>query len=317
LKTSVIVATRNSVDTIDECLSSLMPYYRSGYIGEIVVIDGTSTDGTLEAITRYPVRLMPDPGRGVYNAYEAAWRTCNQDLVMFMDSDAFLERGFFPEALDFFNDKRTGILGYLAHAPESEALERTIGQWWSYNALKLSNNKKPGLLRKLYYLAFGYKDSQKGFTSGPIYMVRRECLEKSGGFREWLDLYDLVPRLQYPGDVYLSRSVTANGWESRWWLNAPACHHPPTSLKRLLKQRFEWGKGDGILLRLSQSNPFGFLVPVILLLGTPVVCIELAIRYRNPRQLVLFPLAHLCWSIGYIYCLRYSLNQLQKGSTRN
>jgi len=304
LKTSVVIATRNSIGTIEECLSSLMPYYKTGSIGEIIVVDGASTDGTLKVIKKFPVKLMTDPGKGMFIGYEAAWKETHGELVMFIDSDACLGAGFFPGLYTQFEDVRVGIVGCLARAASKNSLERTVGQWWDYHGTMLRNSgTKPSRFKKLYYHVTGFSGGQI-FTSGPCYIARRNCLEAVNGFKEWLCLYELSPRLMYPGDNLLSRSIVENGWEARWWTDAPVCHHPPSTLKSLLKQRYAWGKGDGALLRLSRKGRISRFAPPLIRLVSPVLGIWLAIRYRNVLQLVVFPLAHYAWIAGYMMAPR-------------
>jgi cellulose synthase/poly-beta-1,6-N-acetylglucosamine synthase-like glycosyltransferase len=310
LKTSVIVATRNNIGTIEECLSSLVPDYSNGYIGEIIVVDGHSTDGTLEVVKKYPVKLLADGGLGVYAGLDVAWRSARHDLVMFIDSDAFTEMEFFPAAHAAFEDEQLGILGCLAKASANTPMERTIGQWWEYHGDQLghTNNTKASILKKLYYHATGFSNG-KTYTSGPCYIARRKCLDEIDGFSRWLYLYQNSPGLLYPGDNLLSRDIAERGWKAEWWTDAPVRHHPPENVKQLLKQRCGWGKGDGALLRLSRGNGFNRVIPFITRLATPLLGIRLALRYHNWRQLVLLPLAQYAWIGGYIASLRLNLQK--------
>lgn len=76
-RVSVVIPTKNNVDTIGECLSSLMPYWEQGYIDEIIVVDAHSTDGTVEVVRNFPVRLRFDERQGEYVAREIGWRNAN------------------------------------------------------------------------------------------------------------------------------------------------------------------------------------------------------------------------------------------------
>jgi rhamnosyltransferase len=59
---SVVIPVKNGAVTIGECLESLLNQTMAARM-EIIVIDSGSTDGTLEVLKKYPVRLLEiDPG---------------------------------------------------------------------------------------------------------------------------------------------------------------------------------------------------------------------------------------------------------------
>jgi glycosyltransferase involved in cell wall biosynthesis len=313
LNISAVIATRNSVLTIGECLSSLMPYYQTGEIGQIIVVDGRSDDGTLEIIKNYPVDLMPDPGNGVYAGLDVAWRKASHELVMFIDSDACIGTNFLPALYEQFENAEVGIVGCLARAASTHGLGKTIGEWWDFHGTKmrLSGIKPESWSKKFYHSVSGFSGGEV-YTSGPCFVVRRGCLQAADGFKEWLHLYKVSPGLIYPGDSLLSRCVIDRGWQARWWVGAPVYHHPPSTIKKLIKQRYAWGKGDGASLRLSRPGwPVG-AVSLITRLGSPALAVWLMIRYRNTRHLIIFPLAQYAWVAGYLSSLR--LNLPEKGS---
>ncbi len=310
MKTSVIVATRNNIDTIGECLSSLIPDYDSGYIGEIIIVDGHSTDGTLEVVREYNVNLLADDGLGVYSGLDMAWRCAKHDLVMFIDSDAFIERGFFPAVYAMFEDKQLGILGCLAKSASHTPMGKSIGQWWEYHGYKLRNSgcRTSSPFKKLYHHSTGFSNG-KTYTSGPCYIARRSCLEEINGFSRWLYLYKISPGLLYPGDNLLSRDIADRKWKAEWWTDAPVRHHPPENIKQLLKQRYGWGKGDGALLRLYNRGWLSRVIPPVVRLATPLLGIWMALRYQNWRQIILLPLAQYAWIGGYLASLKLNLQK--------
>ena len=122
LTVSVVIATYNSGDTIERCLSSLYPYQKAGYISEVIIVDGYSTDNTLDVVKKYPVKILFEEGQeiyknsvirshyGKYNAQNQGWRASSGNLIMFLDSDAYLGEDFFPKALKFFEDPNLGVL---------------------------------------------------------------------------------------------------------------------------------------------------------------------------------------------------------------
>ena len=70
LKFSIIIATLNNEETIEKNLDSIKKQKFIDY--EIIVIDGGSTDKTLELIKNYnfeKILIKTQEGRGVYNAF--------------------------------------------------------------------------------------------------------------------------------------------------------------------------------------------------------------------------------------------------------
>lgn len=293
MNTSVVIPTRNSAPTIGECLSSLMPYYKQGHISEIVVVDAHSTDSTLEIAEDFPVKLLFDEGHGDYIARDIGWRNTGSELVMFIDNDAYLGTGFFPEVHGFFEDDGVGIVGAYERAAVTNQVTRTIGEWWLYHAGNLrrliedDRDTWSWFLRLYHSAAWG--GEKHVTTSGPCYIARRACLEATNGFE----------CLHGAADILLSRRIIEKGWRATWWLEAPLYHHPPPSSRRLTAQRRFWGEVDAV----AQRKSLGGLRKAVLLatrLAAPALGVRLALRYRNPRHLALFPLAQYAWTLGYL-----------------
>jgi glycosyltransferase involved in cell wall biosynthesis len=292
MKTSVVIPTKNSAATIGKCLTSLMPYYEQGYIGEIVVVDGHSTDGTLEIIKKFPVKMLFDEGHGEYVARDIGWRETSGEWLLFIDNDAYLGDNFFPGVLDFFSDDRMGIVGAQERAVVTNGISKTIGEWWLYHADNLrkllqDNQATWSWFQRLYHrVAWG--GEKYVTTSGPCYLVRRACLEVVGGFE-----------LPLSADIFLSRKIVEKGWKATWWLDAPLNHYPQSSVRQLIRQRRHYGKADAVMQRESLKM-YQKAMLVIARLGTPLIGLILALRFRNIRHLWLFPLAHYAWIAGYL-----------------
>ena len=80
---SVVVCTMNSISGIQECLASL----REVGVGEIIVVDANSTDGTQEIASKLADKLLVDPGTGLGNARNIGIKESTGNLILNMGSD--------------------------------------------------------------------------------------------------------------------------------------------------------------------------------------------------------------------------------------
>jgi glycosyltransferase involved in cell wall biosynthesis len=98
LDVSVVVPVRNAERIVDDCLASIV---RSGP-RDIIVVDGMSTDRTIDASLRYPVTLLSDEGRGLPAARLIGARAAKSKHVALVDSDVVLPEGALEALLDEF-----------------------------------------------------------------------------------------------------------------------------------------------------------------------------------------------------------------------
>lgn len=86
LTVSVILVVRNGAQFIAEALASVQRAGREPL--EILVIDGHSTDATVEIASRFPgVRIIAQEGRGIPAAYNQAIALARSDTVAFISHD--------------------------------------------------------------------------------------------------------------------------------------------------------------------------------------------------------------------------------------
>ena len=84
---SVITVVYNNVQHIERTLQSVLNQTYPNI--EYIVIDGASTDGTLEVIERYKsqiTKLISEPDAGIYDAMNKAFTLATGDYVLFMNS---------------------------------------------------------------------------------------------------------------------------------------------------------------------------------------------------------------------------------------
>lgn len=111
---SVVVPVRNAEALIDECLRSVT----RARPAEIIVVDGLSTDRTLEIAGRYPVSIISDEGRGLPAARTLGAQAARTPYIALIDADIVLNDGDLQDLLDeFIEGGYVGLQGGLRSVP--------------------------------------------------------------------------------------------------------------------------------------------------------------------------------------------------------
>lgn len=86
---SAVVCTRNSIASIDACLESL----RAAGVGQVIVVDADSVDGTLDVAQAMADLVLRDEGVGLGAARNVGIARTDRKLVLNMGSDNILPPG--------------------------------------------------------------------------------------------------------------------------------------------------------------------------------------------------------------------------------
>jgi glycosyltransferase involved in cell wall biosynthesis len=101
LDVSVVIPARNAESMIDECLTSIV---RSNP-REIIVVDGLSTDGTVEIARRHGAIVLSDEGRGLPAARRLGVEAASSQRVALVDVDVRLGPGDLARLLAEFTEE--------------------------------------------------------------------------------------------------------------------------------------------------------------------------------------------------------------------
>ncbi|SRR5713226_5111440 len=186
-KISVITVVRNRADTIEDTILSVATQ-RYPHV-EHIIIDGASTDGTLEIITRYRAKiagLITERDRGIYDAMNKGIVRATGDIIGFLNAD------------DVYADNR--VLEQVAAIFEKSDVDGCYA-----DLVYVDRNNSGRVIR--YWKSCPYADGL--FARGwmpphPTFFVRRDVYREQGRFdlsyRKQAD-FELAMRLFLKGGI--------------------------------------------------------------------------------------------------------------------
>lgn len=93
MKITIITVCLNSAGTIEKAIRSVLTQQCQEL--EYIVIDGGSTDGTLDIIKKYDSyidKLVSEPDKGIFDAMNKGIRIATGDVIAFLNSDDWYEK---------------------------------------------------------------------------------------------------------------------------------------------------------------------------------------------------------------------------------
>jgi glycosyltransferase involved in cell wall biosynthesis len=200
MKLSIITATFNSQDSIERCLDSVVDSNIYNY--EHIIIDGVSTDKTINIIKKYQkinpnIKLTSEPDNGIYDALNKGVRKSTGDIIGFLHSD------------DFFQTK--SILSEMITRAEKENLDGIYGDLNYVNG-----DIPPKIIRRWRSNDFNLSLLKNGWMPPhPTLFLKKEVYEKYGLFNLNYKIsadYDFMLRILKAGNLrvqYLPKVVTS------------------------------------------------------------------------------------------------------------
>jgi len=123
LDVSVVVPVRNAEAMLDDCLRSIVEQEPR----EIIVVDGCSTDSTVEIARRHGARVLSDEGEGLPVARLKGTQEAGSEVVALVDADVVLPAGSLGALLDEFRRGRfVGLQAGLHSVSGSEYWGRAL-----------------------------------------------------------------------------------------------------------------------------------------------------------------------------------------------
>lgn len=111
-KISLITVVYNAENTIADCIESVIGQNFRNI--EYIIIDGASTDGTIQIIEKYKHHLthfVSEPDKGIYDAMNKGINLATGDVVGILNADDFFaDNTVLSTIVDAFSKKNTDII---------------------------------------------------------------------------------------------------------------------------------------------------------------------------------------------------------------
>jgi glycosyltransferase involved in cell wall biosynthesis len=227
---SAIVTSLDNEETIGKCLESIL----SNKPDEIIVVDGGSSDRTLEIASSFHKVAILRGVRGIAKAKDLGWRTARSELVLFLDADAYIA----PDTVDRLR----------SHLPSPE-IAGVSCRVACANAQKLL----PRLRDFDFYLTYREEFSASTVIDCVVDpticgLFRRSALQDVDGF-------DLG--YPYAEDLKLLQKLREKGYRVLMVYDPPVYHYHREKCLDLCRQVYHHGIGRGILIEETKQQFYG------------------------------------------------------------
>ena len=185
MKISIITVCYNSASTIERAIKSVLSQDYSNI--EYIIIDGGSTDGTVEIINKYKDKItqfVSEKDEGIYDAMNKGIALATGDIVGILNSDDFYADNF--------------ILSEIANAFGGGMIDAVYG-----NVAYFISGKEGKIFRYWKAGEFSQAKIKNGWMPPhPAFFVKKDWYKRYGNFR--LDFgtsadYELLLRFMLAG----------------------------------------------------------------------------------------------------------------------
>lgn len=110
---SIITVSYNAVKTIEDTITSVLNQTYSNI--EYIIIDGASTDGTLDVIKKYQDDIsiiVSEPDKGIYDAMNKGIERANGELIGIINADDWYEANAVERTVEIYlkGEKKFDVL---------------------------------------------------------------------------------------------------------------------------------------------------------------------------------------------------------------
>lgn len=228
---SIIIIAKNEGDAIEQCLKSM--FNQSVLPQEVIVVDGHSTDNTLEIVRKYPARIIEETGHpSPSNARNLGVQNAKGEIVLVIGADAELDRDCIKNMLPYFDDPKVIVVVPKLEIRLHTRVEKIQKLWFYGTRSRFRTPHGTGssiqFIRKAIYDEVKF-DSSIGFGDDSDF--RRRMLKQYGQTHKIIRSEDSKVLVDLPHT--LGEIKTQYIWYGRSSRKYYSRYHAPDTLLRL------------------------------------------------------------------------------------
>jgi glycosyltransferase involved in cell wall biosynthesis len=166
MKISILTPSFNSGKYLERAIQSVLQQDYDNW--EHIVVDGGSTDNTIEILKRYPhIKWVSEPDKGQSDAMNKAFAMSSGEIIMYLNADDEIEKNVFGLIIKTFREQTDCdmIIGSLRFVWQNES--------------GIIRTPSDSLMKILRYKWYG----ETYFPGNPVsYYYKRHIQEKIGGY---------------------------------------------------------------------------------------------------------------------------------------
>ena len=298
-KISVIIPARNEADKIERCLEAVFSQSLKPY--EVIIVDGRSTDDTVEKAEKFPVKIFFQDYGACGAARQIGLENAEGEYLAFTDADCIPSRGWLHNLTTQFEVGIVGAGGGIENVGE--------GLW--IRSINLAQNAFLGGGSSIQTRLFPEKRFVKSISACNS-LYRKKDLVEVGGFNIHLSGAD---------ETELNQRLTKRKKGKLLYVpSAVVVHDHGRSLKEFARNMYHyggWRRECGVwdlpvipplltpLLLLSLIFTRWILLPFLglYLIAIMAMGFKFAIQQREIRYLFSIPIVYLvehsCYVLGF------------------
>ena len=190
LKVSIITVVRNNKETVKNAIDSVL--WQTYKNIEYIVVDGASTDGTVEIVKSYGDKIsqfISEPDKGLYDAMNKGIALATGDIVGILNSDDFyIDEFVIEKVIKEFDEKGVDSVYADLVFVNPKNLKKTVRY---YDSSQFNPSR----------FAYGWMPAH------PTFFVKKKVYDKHGVFRTDLKIgadFDILVRFLYTHGISYS-----------------------------------------------------------------------------------------------------------------
>ncbi len=241
-KVSVVIPVLNMAKGLGKCLEAV--FAQSLKPHEVIVIDGGSTDGTLETAAVFKVKVLHEHNNSIAEGRQIGVDSASGDYIAFTDADCVPHKDWLANLLKEFQDGIIGVGGGI----------NNIGENFWENSVNLATNTLIGGGTSIQGRLFHGRRTVQSISACNS-MYRKRDIMRHGGFDRSL-----------PGgeELELNKRLAKSG-KFIYTSDAMVDHYHRWTLKKFARKMFRYGKERGMIRAWNIQIIPAIAVPLLIL----------------------------------------------------